>query len=140
MLLRVEPDHACDPIAYIPGVRFLTCAPMMCAATLKVMHLDHSAVAGLWLNADASWGQLLPTGGCDEGCAGYIMVELIDAQTKVVLPGYEKEKCLLMNTTGVALALEWTGTDAALFGESQAVQARVYFRDATIYAIGSGPL
>merc|ERR1711924_468652 len=91
----------------------------------------------LWLNADARWKGVPVTGGCDEGCAAYIMVELCDASTREVIPGFEKENLKLMNTTGLKLPLRWKGhrTMKGVQGHMQ-VRARIYFRDATIYAMG----
>lgn len=111
------------------------------------MMLTKAGMKALWINADVQWGSLLPTGGCDEGCAAYVMVELISMKTTEVIPGFEKEKCLLMNVTGTHLNLVWEDasvseyvTSAFFADEPVAVQARVYFRDATVYAIGSGDL
>ena len=109
------------------------------------MMLTKAGMKALWINADVQWGSLLPTGGCDEGCAAYVMVELISMKTTEVIPGFEKEKCLLMNVTGTHINLVWEDASeyvaSAFFAdEPVAVQARVYFRDATVYAIGSGDL
>ena len=122
--------------------------------------LTQANLKELWINADVQWGSLLPTGGCDEGCAAYVMVELISVTTNSVIPGYEKEKCVLLNITGTRIPLVWEGgVDTAgrsvgvgggtgpsgvdggrAADEAVPVQARVYFRDATVYAIGTGDL
>jgi len=92
--------------------------------------------SGLWINAAAKWKGNLVTGGCDEGCAAYIMVELQDALTQTTLPGFERQKCILMDVDGLQLPLKWS--DASTFPKAGTmVNLRFSFRDATIYAIGS---
>ena len=91
---------------------------------------------GLWINMDAHWGAPLPTGGCDEGCQAYVMVEVLDAITKQVVPGYEKEKCVITNADDTMFPLRWNGTAATGMAVRRSVQFRVYFRDAVVYAIG----
>ena len=86
------------------------------------------------LNADAAWGSKLVTGGCDEGCAAYIMVELQDAATGQVIPTFERESCTFMNVTGAQIPLAWAGS-APANAAGKLVQLRIYFRDATIYAL-----
>jgi hypothetical protein len=96
----------------------------------------------LWMNADAHWTvpPHAPLGKdglpvtCDEGCAAYVMVALHDASGASV-PGYEKEGCIFTHVDGTRLPLSWGGkTGSALAGRS--VFLRVYYRDATIYAVG----
>ena len=98
--------------------------------------LPAGGAQGLWLNADAAWKGNLVTGGCDEGCAAYIMVELLTAADGRTVPGFERSKCVLMNTGGLQLPLRWQGAPAAPPAGTQ-VRLRFYFRDATIYAFGS---
>eukprot|EP01009_Symbiontida_sp_KSa7_P004137 NODE_200_length_1216_cov_795.913453_g159_i0.p1 GENE.NODE_200_length_1216_cov_795.913453_g159_i0~~NODE_200_length_1216_cov_795.913453_g159_i0.p1 ORF type:complete len:389 (+),score=76.14 NODE_200_length_1216_cov_795.913453_g159_i0:30-1169(+) len=87
----------------------------------------------LWLNADAHWEQ---TGGtCDEKCQAYIMVEVRYAASQKVVAGYEREKCVFMNVDGLRLPLVWSGAPPIKVGI--AVQLRIYYRDAVIYAIGA---
>jgi hypothetical protein len=62
----------------------------------------------LWLNAAAAWKGNIVTGGCDEGCAAYIMVELRSASDGAVVPGYERSKCVLLNVDGLRLPLKWS--------------------------------
>ena len=92
----------------------------------------------LWLNADVSWGGSPVTGGCDEGCAAYVMVELQDASTGLVMQGFERTGCKLMNTTGLRLPLNWKrGSAAGGAIAGREVVARVFFRDAIVYALGA---
>ena len=102
----------------------------------------------LWLNAAAAWAGNLVTGGCDEGCDAYIMVELQTAADGRVVPGFERKKCVLLNVDGVRLPLRWkapgagataTVADGVEQGPPSAgtkVQLRIFFRDATIFAFG----
>ena len=97
----------------------------------------------LWLNADVSWSGTPVTGGCDEGCAAYVMVELQDSITGDVLPGYERSRCKLMNITGLRIPLKWnssaetTASDYFHTRRSQKVRARIFFRDTIVYALGA---
>jgi hypothetical protein len=93
---------------------------------------------GLWLNADARWGAPLATGGCDEGCAGYVFCELVDAATGAAVPGFGRGAFdVLMNTSGTQIPLAWRAPAAARAAAAgQAVRLRVHFRDAIIYAFG----
>ena len=102
------------------------------------MPFASSAVPGLWLNADARWHEDAVAHGCDEGCAAYVMVALFAASdTAEPLAGYEQEHCLLMNVEGPRLPLRWTGGGAKAPLPAE-VLVRIYFRDATIWALGSG--
>jgi len=92
--------------------------------------------AGLWLNAAAKWQGNLVTGGCDEGCAAYIMVELQYASTGRAIPGFERNKCMMMDVDGLQLPLNWAGS-ADLPAPGTMVRLRFSFRDATIYAAGA---
>lgn len=101
----------------------------------------------LFLEADAYWGQKAAVfgdkdwcrggcngvGGSDEGHAAYVMVEAQDAATGAVIPGYEREKCMYLNKGG-QLPLTWVNsTTTGLQGKT--VVMRVFFREATVYAI-----
>ena len=91
----------------------------------------------LTVNAEAKWGALLQTGGCDEGCAAYLLAELRDASTDKPLPGFERDSFVpIMNATGLALPLLWNNTPALPTG-GEPVSLRLYFRDATVYSIGA---
>lgn len=112
---------------------------------------------GLYVNADAEWQGGTVTGGCDEGCNAYLFAELIDANTGQAVPGYTRANSVpMMNVSGIKLPLRWRvpsdvnysghGPDkpppclpgtagCPLVGAS--VQLRLFFRDATIFAIGA---
>ena len=107
----------------------------------------------LWLEADVLWGQKQTefgkqdwcpggcngVGGSDEARSAYIMAEVLDDTTSKVIPGFEKEKCVLMNQTGT-LKLMWSSVvqTNALQRKHRAktVRLRFYFREATLYATG----
>jgi hypothetical protein len=83
---------------------------------------------GLCLNANVLYRP-------NEGTTGraYVMVELRD-ENGVVIPGYERGKCLLANQDGRALPLVWGDAGgSALAG--RAVRLRIYLRDAKIYGL-----
>jgi hypothetical protein len=100
--------------------------------------------AGLSLNADARWGQdSAIVQRCDEECAAYVMVEVQQRSPSgpnkgelVVVPGYEREKCLLTDVDSLALPLRWRG-DAARTSllPGAEVSLRILFRDATIFSL-----
>lgn len=103
----------------------------------------------MWLNADAPWHSKLRTvydgvQGCDEGCAAYVFATVLDAATGHELAGYGVGQAIVMtNTSGLRLPLRWHATGgngtvdtAAIVGRS--VRLRLYFRDATVYAVGAG--
>jgi hypothetical protein len=82
----------------------------------------------LWINADAHW---------DATRAAYVMVEVLDAASGVVVPGYERERCVMMNVNGTRLPLEWNGSKPLhehIVG--QRVRLRVFYRAATVFAVG----
>ena len=58
--------------------------------------MPNDGVDSLYINVDAHWHGYIVTGGCDEGCAAYVMVELQDENNDVI-PGFERNKCTLMN-------------------------------------------
>ena len=93
----------------------------------------------LWLNADAHWTPSAPDApdgavfaNCDEGCAAYIMVALLDAVSGQVVANYEKEKCRFLDADGQRLLLSWDGRSPA----PGSYRLRVFYRDAVIYAAG----
>lgn len=67
------------------------------------------------------------------------MAELRNATTGKTIPGYEKEGCVLMNTTGV-IPLVWntsaTNVLPVEIPSNSTVQLRLYFRASTIYSVG----
>lgn len=117
-----------------------------------------AATPSFYLNADAKWGSKLVTGGCDEGCAAYLMAELQDAATGDVIPGFEREKCILMDIDSNRIGLQWgsggggggggdggdghgpasrgaSSSAASKAAAGQLVSLRIFFRDATIYSL-----
>jgi hypothetical protein len=94
---------------------------------------------GLVINAAIEWPGGNHVGGADEGRQAYVMVELRNATTGKIFPGFEKEACVLLDASGV-LPLTWnasiTNTTPADVSVGSAVQLRIYFRAATIYSIG----
>merc|ERR1712113_733945 len=107
--------------------------------------------SSLWLNVDAHWygtnGTTLAEKqiGCNEGCAAYVMAEVLDATTGHVIPGYEHSRKVYQDVDDVRLQLDWPAQNTqeapsipSAISPGRAVQLRVYFRDATIYAIGEG--
>ena len=117
--------------------------------------------AGVFVNAEATWKGETATGGCDEGCNAYIFGELLDANTGQPIVGHTRAESLpMMNVSGTKLPLRWRTVTSAGAGlvEPQtrsnkpppcapgttgcplvgaAVQLRLFFRDATIFAVGS---
>ena len=99
--------------------------------------------AGLYINADSHWtvppNAPLDANGhpetCDEGCAAYVMVALHDAVTKLVVPGHEKEACIFMDQDHPRLPLRW-GSETGSTSAGKQVFLRVYYRDATVFAVG----
>lgn len=92
----------------------------------RVFTLGETGTSAFYMNLDASWQGNIITGGCDEGlffkdmytpwrcdgcnrCAAYVMVELQNASSGTVLPGYERGNCILMNTTDTHAPLRWKG-------------------------------
>ena len=100
--------------------------------------------SALYVNADVHWSAPpnAPLGKdgkpltCDEGCAAYLMVALHDAATGKAVAGYEKEGCVFTDVDSTRLALRWKGkTGSELAGK--AVFLRMFYRDATVFAIGA---
>jgi hypothetical protein len=121
----------------------------------------------MWINADVSWHGGLNTSydgkaGCDEGCAAYLFVAVLDAATGQPLAGYSVDETIpMMGVDGLQMRLLWKASKdststadgaaggtvdaqgsesvvdtAALVGKR--VRLRLYFRDATVYAVGAG--
>ena len=132
----------------------------------------------LWVNAEATWGQwgldgsgpwsARPdsggqrqqhddgnyVGGADEGRAAYLMVALQKQQQSsssewVTVPGYEPQRCLFTNMTGLKLPLVWGNFTQAPepvqppppprehVAVGSIVRLRFFFRDATVFAAGA---
>lgn len=83
---------------------------------------------GLTLEADVRYKPY-------EGETGraYLMAELRNADG-VILPGYERQNCLLENVDARALKLKWGDKTGSEFGGEE-VRLRFYFRDAKIYSL-----
>lgn len=116
-------------------------------AEFSTQSFPGSAVAGLWINVNAKWvmtGKDMTHGfGCDEGCAAYVMAELSAAGNPTdPLPGFERENCVMMDVDGARLPLRWhapnTSVALQLPPSVDSVVLRLFFRDATIHAVGSG--
>ena len=112
-------------------------APANGEFSTRLFTLGAGGINSLYMNADAHWHGNIVTGGCDEGCAAYVMVELQD-EHGMVLPGFERNKCTLMNVDDINIGLKWAGSPTPP-APGTPVKLRVYFRDATIYAIGGNP-
>ena len=118
--------------------------------------------SGLFLNVDASFhgkwkGSGPATGtplGCDESCNAYVMVGMMRAtaaddgekegDAKSYVNGMEPENCILRNVNSTHVPLAWTpspgeggagGRAAALPPAGTYVRLRIFFRDATVYAV-----
>ena len=68
-------------------------APANGEFSTRVFPIPSGGVGALWLNIEATWKGNLVTGGCDEGCAAYAMVALLDAASNRVVPGFERGRC-----------------------------------------------
>ena len=107
----------------------------------------------LWLNADAHWygdNRVLDPAGvanADEGRQAYVQVAVHEVVTTTeadtsttttdkLIPGYSQDNCILTNVTGLKIPLRWAGNPTPIKPGTQ-VQLRLYFRDATVYAVGS---
>ena len=75
---------------------------------------------------------------CDIGCQAYITAELQD-EGGAPLAGFERRASVMMDVNGTRLPLRWNSTTAeqrqAAVGKR--VRLRLFFRDATIFAVGS---
>jgi len=94
----------------------------------------------LWIDAQAKWEGGNHVGvpeGADEGQQAYAMVELSDASTgKVIAP---RQDSILTNFDSPRALLKWQNKTSLELGIATGtqVQARIFFRAATIFAIGS---
>jgi hypothetical protein len=65
------------------------------------------------------------------------MVEMRDAASGAVVGGRTRGKCVMLDVDGPQLPLKWEGVyDPIALGTR--VTMRIFFRDATIFAAGSG--
>ena len=53
------------------------------------------------------------------------------------LSGFEKENCVFFNVDELKLRLRWKGAASHVSSAVKAVIVRLYFRDATVYALGA---
>jgi len=97
-------------------------------------------VSALALETDAQWQ--VAADACDplrELCQAYVMVELLDATTAAVVPGYEAGKCVVAGIDAVGEVLRWTQADGSLKTtttlQGKMVQARITMRDSIVYAL-----
>ena len=91
----------------------------------------------LFLNADVHWGAKLPAGGCDETCAAYVLVELLDDQGKTI-PGYDHQNFEpIMDQDGINLPLMWNGS-GRLPTNQKSITVKIWFRAAKVYAVYLG--
>ena len=109
-------------------------------ARVKVPGFDLSQatnVTQLFINADAAWGPPLPQGGCDETCAAYVLVELEDADGKII-DGYDRARFTpIMGQDGINLPLQWNNSTRLPVGHGN-VTAKIWFRAARVYAVYLG--
>jgi hypothetical protein len=99
--------------------------------------LGAGTAPALWVNAEARWPGGNGVGGADEGHAAYILAELQDASTGKVLPNYTRDGFVVLNDGGTKLPLVWKNATASPVAPGTVVQVKFYFREATIYAVGS---
>lgn len=93
-------------------------------------HLFTVPAKRLALNASASWHRFKHQ---DYQRSAYIMAEIRN-ETGGVIPGYEKEKCMITDQDSQNIQLKWgSRTTAELYG--QQVFMRFYFRDATLFSV-----
>lgn len=94
----------------------------------------------LWINVAASWGAGRAPGShasCDTACNAYVAAELYDAATRMVIAGLTRDKCVLMDVDALRAPLVWHGANASALAGGKQVYLRLFFREATIYAIGA---
>jgi hypothetical protein len=80
----------------------------------------------------APGGRMLLNASAD-GYDSYVMVEVRD-EKGTVLPGYEKERCVLMGVDDTQLPLRWDGKSIRVLA-GRKVRLRMYFRGARIYGV-----
>ena len=109
-------------------------------AEFSSREFDSRLVSSLWLNVDAKWHQsptARPGELCDEGCAAYVMAELYSADDLVnPLPGFERQHCTMFDVNDVRVPLTWK--NAPTLVATKPVVVRLFFRDATVFALGAG--
>lgn len=92
-----------------------------------------SPTAQLFINADVRWHGGLVAGGCDEGCAAYLQVALVDASTRKPIPGFSQGECdVVLNRDAANILITWRGGNP-LLPQGRAFQVMVAWRDGTLY-------
>lgn len=92
--------------------------------------------AGLLLNANvASRHVPAPEPFCAHA-QGYIMVEIQDESGRPI-PGFERDKAIVLDQDSRAIPLEWNGQDGTAIA-GRKVRLRLFFRDSTIYGVAAG--
>ena len=132
------------------------------AMPAEPLWLNAEATWGTWSEGGVgpwqSFARASPTydgnyvGGADEARAAYIMVALENATTGKTISGYEAQRCLFTNVTSLSMPIIWgepivpPGSNAPPLPPAKKVapgspvRLRFLFRDATIFAVGAGPL
>lgn len=90
-------------------------APANGEFSTRLFSMPNDGVDSLYINVDAHWHGYIVTGGCDEGCAAYVMVELQDENNDVI-PGFERNKCTLMNVRFLFISTEIQYLRVVAFG------------------------
>ena len=89
--------------------------------------------ARLYINADVRWHGGLVAGGCDEGCAAYLQVALVDSTTHRPIDGYSQGDCdVVLDRDAANILITWKGS--ARLPQGRAFKAMVAWRDGTVYA------
>ena len=89
--------------------------------------------ARLYINADVRWHGGLVAGGCDEGCAAYLQVALVDPTTHRPIDGYSQGDCdVVLDRDAANILITWKGS--ARLPQGRAFKAMVAWRDGTVYA------
>ena len=65
------------------------------------------------------------------------MVEMRDADGRAVVGGRSRDKCVMLDVDDTQLPLKWENVSEPVALGTR-VTLRIYFRDATIFAVGSG--
>jgi hypothetical protein len=92
-----------------------------------------SPTARLYINADVRWHGDLVAGGCDEGCAAYLQVALVDPTTHRSIDGFSQGDCdVVLDRDAANILITWNGT--ALLPQGVPFKAMVAWRDGTVYA------
>ena len=76
---------------------------------------------------------------CDIAASILQVTTALDGTTVATqVPGYEPEHRIITNTTGLQIPIAWTTVPPApAVKVGTQVQLRIYFRDATVYAVGA---